>query len=172
MRKSTLERYWEEEEFKGFFHDLLAESGLERINEYVQHGLHHPAAAQLGRSLLQLPAGPFSPGFPSIGKSWCAAPFSTIISFTTPQDGDPRPQGPLDAPSPHRCGKRQAGDGPHPHRGGHHPLPTCSPSPSSRPNTGRAWWSLWWTKPARCTSSSGAASPIPNCAPRCPYGGL
>lgn len=38
MRKSTLERYWEEEEFKGFFHDLLAESGLERINEYVQHG--------------------------------------------------------------------------------------------------------------------------------------
>ena len=29
MRKSTLERYWEEEEFKGFFHDLLAESGLE-----------------------------------------------------------------------------------------------------------------------------------------------
>lgn len=114
MRKSTLERYWEEEEFKGFFHDLLAESGLERINEYVQHGsttrlLHSLAVAYYSYRLAR---------FTRLSFHWQelvrGRPSPRLFPLRRPGWG-PRPQGPLDAPSPHRRGKRQAGDGPHPH---------------------------------------------------------
>lgn len=114
MRKSTLERYWEEEEFKGFFHDLLAESGLERINEYVQHGsttrlLHSLAVAYYSYRLAR---------FTRLSFHWQELVRGALLHdyfLYDAQDGEPRPQGPLDAPSPHRRGKRQAGDGPHPH---------------------------------------------------------
>lgn len=170
MRKSTLERYWEEEEFKGFFHDLLAESGLERINEYVQHGsttrlLHSLAVAYYSYRLAR---------FTRLSFHWQELVRGALLHdyfLYDAQDGDPARKGTGRAipTSPRKTPSRRWTSPPSKR------IPsaaTCSPSPSSRPNTGRAWWSLWWTKPARCTSSSGAAGPIPNCAPRCPYGGL
>lgn len=170
MRKSTLERYWEEEEFKGFFHDLLAESGLERINEYVQHGsttrlLHSLAVAYYSYRLAR---------FTRLSFHWQELVRGALLHdyfLYDAQDGDPARKGHWTR-HPHIAAEnaKQEMDLTPIER-----IPsaaTCSPSPSSRPNTGRAWWSLWWTKPARCMSSSGAASPIPNCAPRCPYGGL
>lgn len=48
MRRKSLERFWEEEEFKGFYEALAKESKLEEIAQYPQHGsttrLVHSAA--------------------------------------------------------------------------------------------------------------------------------
>ena len=155
MRKSTLERYWEEEEFKGFFHDLLAESGLERINEYVQHGsttrlLHSLAVAYYSYRLAR---------FTRLSFHWQELVRGALLHdyfLYDAQDGDPARKGHWTR---------------HPHIAAENAKQEMDLTPIEE-DTGRAWWSLWWTKPARCTSSSGAAGPIPNCAPRCPYGGL
>ncbi len=38
MRRKSSERFWEEEEFKGFYDALVRESSLEEIARYPQHG--------------------------------------------------------------------------------------------------------------------------------------
>ena len=121
MRKSTLERYWEEEEFKGFFHDLLAESGLERINEYVQHG-------STTRLLHSLPVAYYSyrlARFTRLSFHWQELVRGALLHdyfLYDAQDGDPARKGHWTR-HPHIAAEKAKQEMDLPHWRGDQPLP-------------------------------------------------
>lgn len=64
MRKTAQERAWEEEEFKGIYHGLLRECGLEQTGAFAQHGsttrlMHSLAVAYYSYRLARFTRLPF-----------------------------------------------------------------------------------------------------------------
>lgn len=161
MGKKSWERLCEEREFNAFYQALAQQSCFEQIGRFLQHGsttrlMHSVAVAYYSYRLLRSPACLFT------GKKWCGGLYFTITFFTTPRMETPHTSGigPVTPGLPQKTRNVKCHS---PRLKRTQSAAICFLSQQSPPNIGKALWSPWWIRLARCMNFFPGGHLMPNC---------